>query len=64
MGRGDDLPLSKLAAHGKPILTECDADGGARDVLYRPLTFQRLPLAKSVDDYDTRLPWKMPADLR
>lgn len=33
LGRGDDLPLSKLAAHGKSILTECDADGGER----RPL---------------------------
>jgi hypothetical protein len=33
LGSGDDLPLSKLAAHGKSILTECDADGGER----RPL---------------------------
>jgi hypothetical protein len=33
---------------------------------YRYLTwlFQRLPLAKTVDDYDALLPWKMPADLR
>ncbi|MBU9337253.1 IS66 family transposase [Burkholderia multivorans] len=33
---------------------------------YRYLTwlFQRLPLAKSVDDYDALLPWNMPADLR
>ncbi|HDR9045519.1 TPA: IS66 family transposase [Burkholderia contaminans] len=33
---------------------------------YRYLTwlFQHLPLAKSVDDYDALLPWKMPADLR
>lgn len=26
--------------------------------------FQRLPLAKTVDDYDALLPWRMPADLR
>ncbi|RXV64448.1 IS66 family transposase [Burkholderia stabilis] len=33
---------------------------------YRYLTwmFQRLPLAKTVDDYDALLPWKMPAELR
>ncbi|WP_310725416.1 transposase domain-containing protein, partial [Burkholderia multivorans] len=33
---------------------------------YRYLTwlFQRLPLAKTVDDYEALLPWKMPADLR
>jgi transposase len=33
---------------------------------YRYLTwlFQRLPLAKSVEDYDALLPWKMPAELR
>ncbi len=32
---------------------------------YRYLTwlFQCLPLAKSVDDYDALLPWKMPANL-
>ncbi|CAG9252046.1 hypothetical protein PUN4_180075 [Paraburkholderia unamae] len=26
--------------------------------------FQRLPLAKSVDDYGALLPWKLPANLR
>ncbi|WP_455288982.1 hypothetical protein [Cupriavidus necator] len=26
--------------------------------------FQGLPLAKTVDDYDSLLPWKMPANLR
>lgn len=33
---------------------------------YRYLTwlFQRLPLAKTVDDYDALLPWKLPANLR
>ncbi len=33
---------------------------------YRYLTwlFQRLPLAKTVDDYDALLPWKMPAEFR
>lgn len=33
---------------------------------YRYLTwlFQRLPLAKTVDDYDALLPWKITADLR
>jgi transposase len=33
---------------------------------YRYLTwlFQHLPLAKTVDDYDALLPWKMPAELR
>ena len=33
---------------------------------YRYLTwlFQRLPLAKTVDDYDALLPWKMPAHFR
>ena len=33
---------------------------------YRYLTwlFQRLPLAKTVDDYDALLPWKLPAHLR
>ena len=41
LGRGDDLPLSKLAAHGKSILTECDADGGERRP-YRPLTQYQL----------------------
>ncbi|CAH2799826.1 MAG: unnamed protein product [uncultured Caballeronia sp.] len=32
---------------------------------YRYLTwlFRLLPLAKTVDDYDTLLSWKMPADL-
>jgi transposase len=33
---------------------------------YRYLTwlFQRLPLAKTADDYDALLPWRMPVDLR
>jgi len=33
---------------------------------YRYLTwlFERLPLAKTVDDYDALLPWNMPTDLR
>ena len=33
---------------------------------YRYLSwlFQRLPLAKTVDDYDALLPWGMPTDLR
>ena len=31
---------------------------------YLPRLFQRLPLTKTVDDYDALLPWKMPADLR
>ncbi|CAM2157891.1 transposase [Paraburkholderia tropica] len=33
---------------------------------YRYLTwlFQHLPLAKTADDYDALLPWRMPADLR
>lgn len=33
---------------------------------YRYLTWlsQRLPLAKTVDDYDALLPWKMPAHFR
>nr|WP_269764636.1 transposase domain-containing protein [Burkholderia ubonensis] len=33
---------------------------------YRYLTwlFQRLPLAKTADDYDALLPWKMPTHLR
>jgi hypothetical protein len=32
---------------------------------YRYLTwlFERLPLAKTVDDYDALLPWKMPTSL-
>jgi hypothetical protein len=33
---------------------------------YRYLTwlFQRLPLAKTVDDYDALMPWNMSTDLR
>ena len=31
---------------------------------YLTWLFQRLPLAKTVDDYDALLPWKMPANLR
>ena len=47
LGRGDDLPLSKLAAHGKSILTECDADGGERRP-YRPLTQYQLVARKLI----------------
>ncbi|VVE59315.1 transposase [Pandoraea iniqua] len=31
---------------------------------YLTWLFQRLPLAKTVDDYDALLPWKMPVELR
>jgi hypothetical protein len=35
-----------------------------RSVLRLTWLFQHLPLAKTVDDYDALLLWKMPADLR
>ena len=31
---------------------------------YLAWLFTKLPLAKTVDDYDALLPWKMPAELR
>ena len=45
------------------IVETCKANGIDP---YRYLTwlFLRLPLAKTVDDYDALLPWKIPADLR
>jgi hypothetical protein len=33
-------------------------------IVYLTWLFQQLPLAKTVDDYDALLPWKMPVHLR
>ncbi|WP_143326055.1 transposase domain-containing protein, partial [Paraburkholderia ribeironis] len=45
-------------------LVESAKANGIDPYCYLTWLFQRLPLAKTVDDYDALLPWKMPANLR
>ncbi|ONV01438.1 IS66 family transposase, partial [Burkholderia cenocepacia] len=59
----DTVDGAHASANLYSLVETCKANGIDP---YRYLTwlFQRLPLAKSVDDYDALLPWKMPADPR
>jgi transposase len=59
----DTVDGAHASANLYTLVETCKANGIDP---YRYLTwlFQRLPLAKSVDDYDALLPWNMPADLR
>jgi transposase len=59
----DTVDGANASANLYSLVETCKANGIDP---YRYLTwlFQRLPLAKTVDDYDALLPWKMPADLR
>ncbi|TDY16815.1 transposase [Paraburkholderia sp. BL6665CI2N2] len=59
----DTVDGANASANLYSLVETCKANGTDP---YRYLTwlFQRLPLAKTVDDYDALLPWKMPADLR
>ncbi|MGF6932003.1 hypothetical protein OKW41_001142 [Paraburkholderia sp. UCT70] len=45
-------------------LVESAKANGIDPYCYLTWLFQRLPLAKTVDDYDALLPWRMPANLR
>jgi transposase len=59
----DTVDGANASANLYALVETCKANGIDP---YRYLTwlFQRLPLAKTVDDYDALLPWKIPADLR
>lgn len=56
-------PLA-LGAAAVATLVESAKANGIDPYRYLIWLFQRLPLAKTVDDYDALLPWKMPAELR
>jgi transposase len=45
-------------------LVETSKANGIDPYCYLTWLFHRLPLAKTADDYDALLPWKMPVDLR
>lgn len=45
-------------------LVETAKANGIDPYRYLMWLFQRLPLAKTADDYDALLPWRMPVDLR
>jgi len=45
-------------------LVETSKANGIDPYCYLTWLFHRLPLAKTVEDYDALLPWKMPVDLR
>ena len=45
-------------------LVETSKANGIDPYCYLTWLFHRLPLAKTVDDYDALLPWKMPVNLR
>ena len=53
----------KQAEYLYSLIETCKA-GGIDPYRYLHWLFRRLPLAKTVDDYDALLPWKIPADLR
>ncbi len=57
----DTVDGANASANLYSLVETCKANGIDP---YRYLTwlFQRLPLAKRVDDYDALLPWKMPVD--
>jgi transposase len=59
----DTVDGANASANLYSLVETCKANGIDP---YRYLTwlFQRLPLAKTVDDYDALLPWKMPVDPR
>jgi transposase len=59
----DTVDGANASANLYSLVESCKAN---RIDPYRYLTwlFQRLPLAKTVDDYDALLPWKMPAHFR
>jgi transposase len=59
----DTVAGANASANLYSLIETCKA-GGIDPYRYLHWLFQRLPLAKTVDDYDALLPWKMPADLR
>ncbi|RQR24572.1 IS66 family transposase [Burkholderia sp. Bp9143] len=59
----DTIDGANASANLYSLVETCKA-GGIDPYRYLTWLFQRLPLAKTVDDYDALLPWKMPADLR
>jgi transposase len=59
----DTVDGANASANLYSLVETCKANG-IDPYRYLNWLFQRLPLAKSVDDYDALLPWKMPADLR
>jgi len=59
----DTVDGANASANIYTLVETCKANG-IDPYSYLTWLFQRLPLAKSVDDYDALVPWKMPADLR
>ena len=59
----DTVAGAHASANLYSLVETCKANGIDP---YRYLTwlFERLPLAKTVDDYDALMPWKMPLSLR
>jgi hypothetical protein len=59
----DTVDGANASANIYTLVETCKANG-IDPYSYFTWLFQRLPLAKNVDDYDALLPWKMPAGLR
>lgn len=57
----DTVDGANASANLYTLVETCKA-GGIDPYRYLTWLFQRLPLAKTVDDYDVLLPWNMPAD--
>ncbi len=59
----DTVDGANASANLYSLVETCKA-GGIDPYRYLNWLFQRLPLAKAVDDCAALLPWKMPANLR
>ncbi|WP_455289667.1 IS66 family transposase [Cupriavidus necator] len=59
----DTVDGANASANLYSLVETCKANG-IDPYRYLHWLFQGLPLAKTVDDYDSLLPWKMPANLR
>ncbi|MGH7471940.1 MAG: IS66 family transposase [Longimicrobiales bacterium] len=59
----DTVDGANASANLYSLVETCKANG-IDPYRYLLWLFQRLPLAKTVDDYDSLLPWKLPANLR
>jgi transposase len=59
----DTVVGANASANLYSLVETCKANG-IDPYCYLTCLFQCLPLAKTVDDYDALLPWKMPVDLR
>jgi transposase len=59
----DTVDGANASANLYTLVESCKA-GGIDPYSHLAWLFRRLPLAKTADDYDALLPWKMPVNLR